>query len=59
MVEPDPELPGLTPVKSRDMPSTLMEPFSDGPSKVPVNVTSVAPWSKTMLMVKLNLSALR
>src|SRR5207245_8286887 len=59
LASPDETLPGLTPVKSSDMPSTLIEPFKAVPSKVPENVTSVAPWSRTMLIVKLNLSALR
>src|SRR6266699_3465434 len=51
--------PGLTPVKSRERPTTLMEPFNVVPSKVPEKITSVGPWSREMLMVKLNLSALR
>src|SRR6266851_7350980 len=51
--------PGLTPVKSRERPMTLMEPFNVVPSKVPEKITSVGPWSRVMLMVKLNLSALR
>src|SRR6266581_1833949 len=51
--------PGLTPVKSKERPVTLMEPFNVVPSKVPEKITSVGPWSREMLMVKLNLSALR
>src|SRR5713101_7221568 len=51
--------PGLTPVKSKERPVTLMEPFNVVPSKVPEKITSVGPWSRGMLMVKLNLSALR
>ena len=41
------------------MPSTLIDPFNDVPSKVQEKVTSVGPWSRTMLMVKVNLSPLR
>src|SRR6266849_3611602 len=51
--------PGLTPVKSKERPVTLMEPFNVVPSKLPEKITSVGPWSRGMLMVKLNLSALR
>src|SRR5712691_11030304 len=51
--------PGLTPVKSKERPVTLMEPFNVVPSKVPEKITSAGPWSRGMLMVKLNLSALR
>src|SRR6266704_7161213 len=51
--------PGLTPVKSKERPVTLMEPFNMVPSKVPEKITSAGPWSTVMLMVKLNLSALK
>src|SRR5260370_26627828 len=51
--------PGLTPVKSSERPMTLMEPFNVVPSKVPEKITSVGPWSRVMLMVRLNLSAPR
>src|SRR6266478_6793239 len=44
--------PGLTPVKSRERPMTLMEPFNVAPSTVPEKITSVGPWSKVMLMVR-------
>ena len=49
----------LVPVNSMSIPTTLMLPFRDVPSKVPVKTASVGPSSKTMLMVKVNLSALR
>src|SRR5258708_1669113 len=51
--------PGLTPVKSSERPMTLMEPFNVVPSKVPEKITSVGPWSRLMLMVRLNFSAPR
>src|SRR5216683_910055 len=40
--------PGLTPVKSRERPTTLMEPFNVVRSKVPEKITSVGPWSTVM-----------
>src|SRR6266436_3178886 len=50
---------GLTPVKSSEIPCTLMLPFKEVPSKVPEKVTSAGAPSSGMLMVKLNLSTLK
>src|SRR6266404_833671 len=50
---------GLTPVKSSEIPCTLMLPFKEVPSKVPEKVTSAGDPSSGMLMVKLNLSTLK
>src|ERR1700722_3734240 len=50
---------GLVPVNSMEKPITSILPFSVLPSKVPVKTTSVGFPSIGMLMVKLNLSALR
>src|ERR1700731_2321862 len=49
----------FVPVKSMSIPTTWMLPFIEVPSKVPVKTASAGPSSRTMLMVNLNLSALR
>ena len=50
---------GFVPVKSISIPKTLMLPFIEVPSKVPVKMTSVGEPCIGKLIVKLNLSPLR